>query len=95
MIINANRRVYLDHSATTPLDKEVLSEMLPYFTEQFGNADSVHSFGSDAAFAVDSARRKIAEILGVKSTEIYFTSGGTEADNWAIKGIAEARKKKG
>ena len=82
------KRVYLDHSATTPLDSEVLEKMLPYFTDKFGNANSMHSFGQEGAYAVDEARRKIAELIGAKPTEIYFTSGGTEADNWAIIGKA-------
>lgn len=89
------KRVYLDHSATTPLDPEVLEKMLPYFTEKFGNANSMHSFGQEGAYAVDEARRKIAELIGAKPTEIYFTSGGTEADNWAIKGMAAKLRKKG
>lgn len=87
--------VYLDYSATTPLDKEVLDEMLPYFYDNFGNADSVHGFGREAAYAVDSARRRVAKAIGAKSGEIFFTSGGTEADNWAIKGIAKANVERG
>ena len=89
------RRVYLDHSATTPVDKRVLNEMLPYFSDKFGNANSIHGFGAEAALAVDTARRKTAELIGAKHTEIYFTSGGTEADNWAIKGAAFAKKSVG
>ena len=89
------RRVYLDYSATTPVDPEVLQEMLPYFTEKFGNANSMHSFGQEGGAAVDAARRKIAELLGVKPTEIYFTSGGTEGDNWALKGCASAYSGRG
>ena len=89
------KRVYLDHSATTPLDPEVLDRMIPYFSEKFGNANSMHSFGQEGAYAVDESRRKIADILGAKPTEIYFTSGGTEADNWAIKGMAAKLRKKG
>ena len=89
------RRVYLDYSATTPLSRTVLAEMMPYFTEQFGNANSMHAFGQQGAYAVDGARRKIAELLKVKPTEIYFTSGGTEADNWALKGGADAYASKG
>lgn len=89
------QRIYLDHSATTPLDKEVLQKMLPYFTEMFGNANSMHTFGQEGAYAVDAARRKIASLIGAKPNEIYFTSGGTEADNWAIKGMASKLKEKG
>ena len=95
MANNRNNRIYLDHAATTPLDERVLQEMLPYFGEKFGNANSVHSFGGEASLAVDTARRKIAELLGAKPNEIYFTSGGTEADNWAVKGVAEARRERG
>ena len=87
-----NKRVYLDHSATTPVDDAVLHEMLPYFTQKFGNANSVHAFGNESALAVDTSRRKIARILDVKPTEIYFTSGGTEGDNWALKGVAEKKR---
>ena len=81
-------RIYLDHSATTPLDPKVLKKMTPYFTDIFGNASSMHGFGQEGAYAVDKARRKIAGLIGAKPNEIYFTSGGTEADNWAIKGMA-------
>ena len=89
------KKVYLDYSATTPVDERVFEAMKPYFTEMFGNANSLHCFGRDGAAAVDTARRKIADLLKVKPTEIYFTSGGTEGDNWAIKGIANAYSKKG
>ena len=93
---NSNyRQVYLDHSATTPVDERVLNEMLPYFSDKFGNANSIHGFGSEAALAVDTARRKIAKLIDAKHTEIYFTSGGTEADNWALKGVAFARRDRG
>ena len=88
-------RIYLDHAATTPLDKTVLEKMLPYFTENFGNADSPHAAGRKAVNAVDSARDTIAALIGAKSNEIYFTSGGTEADNWGIVGCAYAQKAKG
>ncbi len=89
------RKVYLNYSATTPVAKAVLDEMMPYFSEKFGNANSMHAFGQEGAYAVDEARRKIADLLKVKPTEIYFTSGGTEADNWALKGIAHAKKEQG
>ncbi|MDR0426359.1 MAG: cysteine desulfurase NifS [Clostridiales bacterium] len=89
------RRIYLDHAATTPVDKAVLADMLPYFSDIAGNANSLHSFGREGAYAVDTARRQIAADLGVKPTEIYFTSGGTEADNWAVKGIAALDKNRG
>jgi cysteine desulfurase len=88
-------RIYLDHAATTPLDKEVLDKMLPYFCESFGNADSPHAVGRRAVNAVDNARDTVAALIGAKANEVYFTSGGTEADNWAIIGGAYAQKAKG
>lgn len=88
-------RIYLDHAATTPLDKEIFRKMTPYFTDDFGNADSPHALGRKAMNAVDLARDKIAELIGAKPNEVYFTSGGTESDNWAICGAAYAQKEKG
>ena len=88
-------RIYLDHAATTPLDKEVLNKMLPYFCEEYGNADSPHALGRKAVGAVDGARDLVALLIGAKPSEIYFTSGGTEADNWAVIGGAYAQKAKG
>lgn len=88
-------RIYLDHSATTRVDKEVLESMLPYFSEMYGNASSMHSYGQDAKNAIDEARDTIAKIFNSESNEIYFTSGGTESDNWALKGCAYANKAKG
>ncbi len=88
-------RIYLDHAATTPLDKRVLEEMLPYFTARFGNADSPHAAGRTAMAGVDRARDTFAALLGAKPSEIFFTSGGTEADNWAIRGGAYAQREKG
>lgn len=90
-----NGRIYLDHAATTPLDREVLEKMLPYYIENFGNADSPHSFGRKAMTAVDMARDKVAELLNAQPSEIYFTSGGTESDNWGIVGGALAMRKRG
>ncbi|MDD3947328.1 MAG: cysteine desulfurase family protein, partial [Clostridia bacterium] len=87
-------KVYLDNSATTAVDKEVLEAMLPYFGEIYGNPSSLHAFGREALKAVDESRAKIASILGAKPAEIYFTSGGTESDNWAIKGAVHAFKSK-
>lgn len=88
-------KIYLDHAATTPLDEEVLQKMLPYFTEVYGNADSPHSVGRKAMNAVDNARDCVAALLHAKPNEVYFTSGGTEADNWALSGGAYAQKAKG
>lgn len=87
--------IYLDHAATTPLNKKALEKMLPYFTEIYGNANSQHSFGQQAKKAVDGAREQIATLIGAKPSEIYFTSGGTEGDNWALRGVCKAFKDKG
>lgn len=88
-------KVYLDHAATTPCDQAVLEEMLPYFTEKFGNADSQHACGRETAKAVADARETIARIINCAPNELYFTGSGTEADNWALKGAALARKNRG
>lgn len=85
----AGRRVYLDHSATTPVDKRVVEAMLPYLTERFGNASSVHMFGQEVRAAVDRARREVASLIGARANEIVFVSGGTEANNLAIRGLCE------
>ncbi|MBQ8229807.1 MAG: cysteine desulfurase [Clostridia bacterium] len=87
--------IYFDHAATTPVDSEVLEKMIPYFREGFGNADSPHAFGRKAMNAVDFARDKVAELLHAKPNEIYFTSGGTEADNWAMLSGAYAMREQG
>jgi len=84
------KRVYLDNSATTAVDVEVLEAMLPYFYEEFGNASSVHTVGQRAKAAVEKARAQVAELIGARPREIVFTSGGTESDNLAVKGAAEA-----
>jgi cysteine desulfurase len=78
-------KVYLDNAATTPLDKEVLDVMLPYMTEHFGNPSSIHSYGRKTRAAIEGARKSVAKILNVSPSEIFFTSGGTEADNMAIR----------
>ncbi|MGD9912324.1 cysteine desulfurase family protein, partial [Methanothrix sp.] len=82
------RRIYMDHSATTPVAPEVLDAMLPYFREKYGNASSLHEFGREARDAVESAREELASLIGASPEEIYFTSGGTESDNMALKGVA-------
>ena len=89
------RKIYFDHAATTPVDKRVLDKMLPYFTEVFGNPNSQHEFGREAVKAVDEARDTIAKIIGAKPNEVYFTAGGTESDNWALRGIMKANENKG
>jgi len=84
------KSIYLDHAATTPVDPEVVRAMLPYFTECFGNPASLHCFGQDAKRAVETARASIASFIGASAEEIVFTSGGTESDNFALKGVAAA-----
>ncbi|KAI4452913.1 cysteine desulfurylase family member [Holotrichia oblita] len=88
-------KVYLDNSATTFLDKNVLDKMMPYLTDVCGNANSLHSFGRDADSAVTKARIQVAEAINASKNEIFFTSGGTESDNWALNGVFEAHKDKG
>lgn len=93
--MSGNRAIYMDHAATTYTKKEVLEEMLPFFTEHFGNPSSIHKFGRDVRKQVDSAREKVAKAIGALPEEIYFTAGGSEADNWAVKGAAFANRNKG
>jgi cysteine desulfurase len=88
-------QIYMDYAATTPTDKRVVEAMLPYFWEIYGNPSSLHAFGQEAGAAVEEARGKIASFLGVLPAEIVFTSSGTESDNFAIKGVAYANRKKG
>ena len=88
-------RIYMDNAATTAVNPAVLEKMLPYFTDVYGNASSIHGTGRDARRALEEARRKVAEVLNCKPNEVYFTSGGSESDNWAIKGTAFAQRKKG
>jgi cysteine desulfurase len=90
-----NRFVYMDHAATTFIKTEVLETMLPFLREHFGNPSSLYSIGREAKEAVETAREKLAKALGARPEEIYFTSGGTESDNWAVKGTAFARQKEG
>ena len=89
------KRVYLDSAATTYVTNEVLTEMMPCYNIFFGNSNSIHGFGREAQGIVDRARDRIAKTINAKSEEIYFTSGGTESDNWAIKGVAHAYASKG
>jgi cysteine desulfurase len=89
------RFVYADNAATTPVSKAVLDEMMPYFTEKFGNASSIYALGRNAQRDLEQARERVAKTIGASASEIYFTSGGTEANNWAIDGLAHANKQKG
>src|SRR5437016_7781673 len=89
------RRVYLDSNATTPLRPEVVAAMMPVFTEHFGNASSIHWFGQHAKSLIDDARLQVAKLINAETSEIVFLSGGTEADNLAIRGIAESQRAKG
>lgn len=89
------KNVYMDYAATTYVKPEVLEEMIPYFTEKFGNPSSFYGISRETKKAIDEARAKVATALNCKPTEVYFTGGGSEADNWAIKGIASAHKNKG
>ena len=87
--------IYMDHAATTPVKKEVLDEMMPYFSEYYGNPSSVYSLSNYSKIAIDKAREQVAKELHAKKNEIYFTSGGSESDNWAIKGVASKHIQKG
>ena len=89
------KRIYLDHNSTTPLHPEVLEAMLPYYKEAFGNPSTIYSFGQETRKATDEAREKVANLIGASPEEIIFTSGGTEANNLALKGVAAALEKKG
>lgn len=89
------KRIYFDYSATTPLDPDVFEAMRPYFLQEFGNASSVHEFGRKARAAVDKSRAEIAAFIGAAYDELTFTSGGTESDNYAIKGVAVAARESG
>src|SRR5882672_12453371 len=80
-------RVYFDHNATTPVEPEVLQSMLPFFSGDYGNASSIHSFGQKARSAVETAREHVAALIGARAQEIVFTSGGTESDNHAVYGV--------
>lgn len=88
--LNNMKKIYFDHAATTPIDKRVLSVMQPYFSDKFGNASSIHSFGQEARASVDESRRVVADFLNCQPIEVLFTSGGSESDNLAIRGLIEA-----
>ena len=90
-----SKRIYLDNAATTQVRPEVLEEMLPYFTEHYGNPAAIYSFASEAGHAVAHARQTVADVIGANKDEIYFTGGGSESDNWALKATAEAYSSKG
>ena len=89
------RNVYLDYSATTPVKDEVLKEMIPYFTEKFGNPSSLYDKGLEAKDAVTHAREQVAALINAEPREVFFTAGGTEADNWAVFGVCDKLKDKG
>ena len=89
------KKIYLDHSATTPMDTKVKEAMEPYWQEDFGNASSIHSFGQEALKGVDKARKQVAQFLNASNEEIIFTSGATESDNLAVLGVIKALKNKG
>ncbi len=88
-------KIYLDNASTTAINSEVMAEMMPYFNSVYGNASSLHSFGRDAKAAVETARERIAKAIGCLPSEIYFTSGATESNNWALRGLAYANAGKG
>jgi len=89
------KKIYLDYAATTPSHEKVVEAMKPYFSEKFGNPSSIHFFGQEAKAAVEAARDKVTSLIGANRDEIFFTSGGTEADNWAIVGVAFGNESKG
>ena len=89
------RQVYMDYSATTPVKKEVLDAMIPYFTEHYGNPSSLYTIGLEAKNAISEARQRLASLIGADEKEIFFTACGTESDNWALFGVSDAKKKKG
>ena len=88
-------KIYMDHAATTPVRKEVLEAMLPYFTEYYGNASGIYSIAKESKKAMEKAREQVAAAINAQPSEIYFTAGGSESDNMALRGVAEALKDKG
>jgi len=91
----SDRMIYLDHAATTPVRTEVVEAMLPYFTQKYGNPSSIYSVGRESKKAIEEARETVARVIGAQPREIFFTGSGTEADNWAVKGVAYANRQKG
>ena len=91
----SERRIYADHAATTAVSDEVLQEILPYFQEHFGNPSSIYGRGRENERAIIDARKRVANVLGAQPNEIFFTAGGSESDNWAIKGVADKLSEKG
>ena len=89
------KKIYLDYAATTPTHPVVAAAMHPYFGQVFGNPSSIHSFGQEAKAAIEASRGKVAKLIGAKPDEVVFTSGGTESDNFALKGVAFANQNKG
>lgn len=89
------KTIYMDHAATTAMSKTALEEMLPYFSEEYGNPSAIYSYGQTGKNTIEKCRERIAKCIGAFKTEIYFTSGGTESDNWAIRGACRLRKNKG
>lgn len=90
-----NKMIYFDHAATTPVKPEVIEEMMPYYTSKYGNASSIYSIGRESKKAIEEARERVAKALGAMTREIFFTGSGSEADNWAIKGVAYSNKERG
>lgn len=88
-------KIYMDHAATTPVRKEVLEAMLPYFTEYYGNASGIYGIAKESKKAMEKAREQVAAAINAQPSEIYFTAGGSESDNMALRGVAEALKDKG
>ena len=93
--MTTQNHIYFDHAGTTPMDERVLQAMLPYFTQLYGNASSVHTVGQEARYALDAARERVARVLNCRNREVVFTSGGTESDNSAIRGAAYALEETG
>lgn len=87
--------IYMDHSATTATDPDVVTAMLPWYSKQYGNPSSLYRLAQESKSVIDETRGKVATAIGAKNEEIFFTSGGTESDNWALIGVAYANRKKG